>query len=491
MELIIISVLLVALIGVSSALLPFAYMVVFSVALVIFVLMLFRKIKPIWLVAAVMVVAPFYDILRATYLKNMNFIGAWQEAIAVLLVIAFLFNIRQRSFHLPRLGAVDLLVIMYVVWNFTEIFQSPSLGAGLYVWRWYTIGPFFYFVFRFFPLDASEEWTLYRTAIIGLAGAAIYTFYQYFILGPEKAAQFVGSLGFTAFYRIGWRLPGPFSSPLVASACFSLLLIFGFVLLMKQGKFLWGLGLVGVGALAIFITLSRSGIAIALFAILAITLLSFSKLKRKLLVFVIGVGLISLILFQFPKIFPLSQQFINFVFSTEINQFDAGRFDSFRNIVSDAFTKYPLGFGFGGGGAISRTAYELFGGDPTRVMITDKLGGDSVFFATLQTSGFPGFLLIVGIYVGFVLVSLRNLRITTNNNNKIKQLFLIGFFVGVTFTLANLTDVWPIKFYVWTFGAMAINNYFDHKPFQPLKFAHVAPIDVKGNTIMERPAKNG
>jgi hypothetical protein len=467
--LILISVLLVAAIGVLSALLPLAYTITLSVGVVIFILLLFRKIKPIWLIAAVMMIAPFYDILRATYLKNINFIGAWQEMVAVLLVFAFLFNIRQRRFHLPQLGIVDLLVIMYIFWNFTEVFQSPSIGAGLYVWRWYTIGPFFYFIFRFFPLDAAEEWTLYRAAIIGLAGAAAYTYYQYFIMGPEKAAQFVGSLGFTAFYRIGWRLPGPFSSPLVASACFSLLLIFGFTLLLKQGKFLWGLGLFGIGALAIFITLSRSGVAIALFAILTVALLSFSKLKKRLFVFILGAGLISLLMFQFPKIFPLSQEFVNFVFSTDVNQFDTNRFDSFKNIVLEAFTKYPLGFGFGGGGAISQTAYALFGGDPSRLMITDKLGGDSVFFATLQTSGFLGFLLITGICGGFILFGLRTFKYIKNSDEKIKQLFLVGFFVGVTFTFANLTDVWPLKMYVWTFGAMILNRYFGNRPFQNSK----------------------
>lgn len=493
--LILISLLLAAVIGILSALLPPVYVITLSVGGVIFILLLFRKIKPIWLIAAVVIITPFYDLLRATYLKNINFIGAWQEMVAVLLVFAFLFNIRQRNFHLPRLGIVDLLVIIYVLWNFTEVFQSPSIGAGLYVWRWYTIGPFFYFIFRFFPLDAAEEWTLYRATIIGLVGAAVYTFYQYFIMGPEKAAQFVGSLGFTAFYRIGWRLPGPFSSPLVASACFSLLLVFGFTLLLKQGGSLWGLGLFGIGALAIFITLSRSGIAIALFAILAIVLLSFSRLKKKIVVFAFGVSLIALLLFQFPKIFPLSQQFVNFVFSTDVNRYDVSRFEIFKNIVADAFSKYPLGFGFGGGGAISHTAYALFGGDPTRLMIANNLGGDSVFFATLQTSGFIGFLLIVGIYCGFILFGLRTFRYITLNDEKIRQLFLIGFFIGVTFTLANLTDVWPIKFYVWTFGAMVINHYFHNKPFHTLKdvvgLVAANENDVKRSQVSLNPSNTG
>ena len=442
------------------------YVTALFVALLFLILLIFRKIKPVWIASFVFIIAPFYDILRATYLKNVRFIGVWQEMFVLVLFFAFLVNLRRRDFKFPRLGLIDLLVVVYVVWNFAQVFQSPSIGAGLYVWRWYSLGPLLYFLFRFFPLDHDEEWDLYRATCIGLVAAAVYAFYQYFIMGPENAAQFVSSLGFTAFYRIGWRLPGPFSSPLVASACFSILLLFGLVLLLKEKKFIWGLLLFGVGALAIFITLSRSGIAIAMFGIFAILVLSFSRIKRKIPVFLLGIAIIVFLLFQFPKIFPQSLQFVNFAFSTDLNQYDIGRFGTFKDIVADAFTKYPLGFGFGGGGAISQTAFALFGGDSSQLMPADRLGGDSVFFATLQSSGFFGFIIIVSVFCGFAWYSLRVLQQPRQESNRGGNLFLAGFFIGMLLTLANLTDVWPIKLYVWTFGAMTVNHAFHHTPFQ-------------------------
>jgi hypothetical protein len=123
----------------------------------------------------------------------------------------------------------------------------------------------------------------------------------------------------------------------------------------------------------------------------------------------------------------------------------------------DAFTKYPFGIGFAGGGAISLQAYEMFGGDNTYIPAYMYLGGDSVFWATLQTSGFIGFFLLISIYTVFIRSVFLLLTRSLTDSQRIICLVSLGIFLGTLVSLGNLIDVWPLKLYLWSFGAMIIN----------------------------------
>ena len=430
--------------------LPITYSLTFIAGVAILISIVTKVIKPIWVVALVYMIAPFIDVLRASFLKDMPFIGIYQELILLFLLLNKLILARNtaKSWHFKIL---DLFVILYVFWNLFEVFQSPSILEGLYVWRWYSIGPLTYLIFRLYEFQKDELKVVIFSICIGLAAASAYVFYQYFILGPETAAQISQSLGFTALYRMGWRLPGPFGSPLVASASYSILVLFGMALLSTR-RFNWlSLCLIGIGGLAIFFTLSRSGIAISLVGLISIALFNLGRIKYK----VIPVVLVMLLVLQFSYLIPEHNKFLSYITSTSLDSYDADRLAEFDHILTEAATKYPFGIGFAGGGAVSLQAFELFGGD--RTYLPEYLGGDSVFLATLQTSGFMGFLLIISIYVVLVYNSIKLLARNLTTPQKIFCLASLGFFLGTLVSLGNLIDVWPLKLYLWSFGAIVTN----------------------------------
>jgi hypothetical protein len=415
-------------------------------------LIFLRIIRPIWIVAIVFICAPFVDILRATYLKDIPFVGIYQELILLLMLVSKIITTGSRT-KLRRLGSVDYLIFLYVLWNLFEVIQSPSILGGLYVWRWYSVGPLTYLVFRLYSFTKRDCAVVIVSVCTGLVAAAIYVFYQYFILGPENAAQIAQSLGFAVFYRIGWRLPGSFSSPLVASASYSILILFGVALIFVKRLNWLGFCLIGIGSLAIFITLSRSGIAIGLIGLTAILIMNFKRIRSKLLPTILAI----LLAFQFSYIVPEVRQFFSYMTNTNLDSFDTDRINQFTHILTDAVTKYPFGIGFAGGGAISIEAYKMFGGDSTYMPQYKNLGGDSVLLATLQTSGFLGFFLLIAIYAIFIGTSFRLLTCDLDDYQRVLSLVSLGFFLGTVISLGNLIDVWPLKLYFWFFGAMVMN----------------------------------
>jgi hypothetical protein len=432
--------------------LPPMYIMAGIAGMVLVCLIFLRLVKPVWIVAIVFICAPFVDILRATYLKNIPFVGVYQELILIILLASKIITTGGKA-KLWRLGLIDYLIFLYVMWNLFQVIQSPSILGGLYVWRWYSVGPLTYLVFRLYSFTRNDRAVIISSICIGLVAAAFYVFYQYFILGPENAAQIAQSLGFTVFYRIGWRLPGPFSSPLVASASYSILILFGVALFFVKRLNWLGFCLIAIGSLAIFITLSRSGIAISLVGSIVILIFNFNKIKNKLLPILIGIILVL----QFSYLIPETRQFFSYIANTNLDSYDTDRINEFSHILKESLNKYPFGIGFAGGGAISIEAYDMFGGDKTYIPDYRYLGGDSVFLATLQTSGLLGLLLLVAIYVVFIYHSLRLWICDLSSFERVISLVALGFFLGTFVSLGNLIDVWPLKLYLWFFGAMVMN----------------------------------
>ena len=360
-------------------------------------LILFGFIKPIWVIAAVFLFAPFYDLVRAMYFRDVPFLGVYQEIILLILLVSRILTIDKKITTL-KINSVDYLVILLVIWNFFQIFHSPSMMGGFYVWRWYSVGPLTYLIFRLYSFSKRELIVILSSICIGLFAAAIYISYQYFFIGPEKVAQISRDLGFTAFYRIDWRLPGPFSSPLVASASYSILVLTGVALLSINKLKLIGFPLIILGSLSILMTLSRSGIAISAVGIIVILGSNFQKLKYKILPVLFGL----LLGLQIAFLLPSTQPFVNYLVNTDLDSYDVDRINQFSHIINEATTKYPFGIGYAGGGAISIEAYSLFGGDSTYIPDPLYIGGDSVLLATLQTSGFLGMFLLVAVYLYFI-----------------------------------------------------------------------------------------
>jgi hypothetical protein len=140
-----------------------------------------------------------------------------------------------------------------------------------------------------------------------------------------------------------------------------------------------------------------------------------------------------------------------------LDSYDTDRINQFKHILLDAITKYPFGIGFSGGGAVSLEAFKIFGGDSTYMPEYKYLGGDSVLLATLQTSGFMGFFLLIAIFVVFIRSSVLLLACNLADSQRVICLASLGFFLGTFVMFGNLIDVWPLKLYLWFFGAIVIN----------------------------------
>ena len=410
------------------------------------------KSVPIGIIIVVLLIAPFYDVLRALLSRNVPFLGAIQEVFVVVLVIIAITSTYQRKNNKFRLVFVDYLVIIYILWNLIQVIQSPSILGGLYVWRWYSIGPFTYFALRLYKFN-SRELNLISVAFTGgLVMAAVFILYQYFILGPEGAAQFSTSLGFTVMYRFGWRIAGSFGSPLVASASMSLLMICGSAISVAKRSYLLGLSLIGLGIVSCFLTLSRTGMVFGLIGIIGIIFLAKRKFSSIILVILlIPIISISSVYVTFSSI---GQKLIMYTFGPRSNKDDLLRISTFDYILKDSI-RHPLGRGFGGGGAVSSAAFSLFGGDESLLVNQNQLGGDSLIMATLQSAGWIGVICFIGILAIFIKTA-----INVNHKDKDTQvisLMAIGLFIGTIATLANLMDVWPLKLYLWLFGALVIN----------------------------------
>jgi len=402
----------------------------------------------------VLFLAPFYDILRALFLEESLFIGIWQEVFILIMAIGLVTNYDGAQFKVPHWILVDYLVLVYMLWSLVGVILSPSLLGGLYVWRWYMIGPFIYFVLRFYALTSREITSILVALAGGLAVSSFFLLYEAFILGPEAASQWKASMGLPVLYRFGWRLSGSFSSPLVASASVSILLLLGVALFTVKRNIWLGLLLLGLGGVASALTLSRSGWLSGLVGWIAISILGRNWRSLILLVIAVVVGVTFLARLEVIDL----PQLLMFTFGGGGFESEVGvRFGDVERILADAVTKYPFGTGFMyGGGAVSVASIRYFGGRYTGLISETFLAGDSVLLATLQAEGWVGFLVLVGIYAGFIRRALHLVRRSVCLSQQLLALVAFGFFVGTAFGLANLMDVWPLKFYLWLFGSLVV-----------------------------------
>ena len=398
---------------------------------------------PKGVLVAVVALAPAYDVIRARFLPDTPYIGLWQEGLVLALALAVLSRPELRELRTWRV--VDALVVLYILWGIVAVIQSPSLTGGLYVWRWYSIGPLLYLVLRLFRFDDQDRKLLVLAAALGLGAAAMFALYQAFVWGGAQSATWSKSLGFLPFYRFGWRLSSSFSSPLVASASFGLLVLIGWSMVAAGKSQLIGLGLIAIGGVATAVTLSRSGFVIAACGIVGLLL---ARRTRGLVLFatlllpvLAGGALIS-------KAVPVSDVY---AYTLGATSDVSTRVDTVTRIASDAATRYPLGRGFDDSGAISLAAGQLFGWQDARAT-----GGDSVFFAMLRSEGWPGLLLLLAIFAYFIFSAGAAVG-RRGGYTEVMALLSLGFFLGVTLTLANLVDVWPLKLYLWMFGALCVS----------------------------------
>ena len=129
---------------------------------------------------------------------------------------------------------------------------------------------------------------------------------------------------------------------------------------------------------------------------------------------------------------------------------DNTRIASFKTVLVQSVTQYPLGTGAGTAGAVADTAvaYAGLGG-------TNSVVGDSVSLAVLRDTGWPGFCAFVAIFVGFIHAARCAIRMSTGRTQLVAFVAL-GFLAGSFLNLTNLVDVFPLKLYVWLFGAFVV-----------------------------------
>jgi hypothetical protein len=129
---------------------------------------------------------------------------------------------------------------------------------------------------------------------------------------------------------------------------------------------------------------------------------------------------------------------------------DNTRMASFKTVLVQSVTKYPLGTGAGTAGAVADTAVGFAG-----LGGTDSVVGDSVSLAVLRDTGWPGFCAFVAIFVGFIDTARRAIRMSTGQA-RLVAFVALGFLAGSFLNLTNLVDVFPLKLYVWLFGALVV-----------------------------------
>lgn len=409
----------------------------------------FENKFPAILLSVVLLFAPFYDILRLLYFNKFTITGFFHELVLSILIVMILTN--RKTFMKRRLDLIDYFLFVYVFGGLVQVFQSPSILGGLYVWRWYSVGPLTYFVLRWISFNQREINLIFRSTILGLVLAAFVLLYQYFVIGPDATAQWMKTVGYYVMYRYGWRLSSVFASPLTASACLSILLLVGIAGFVENKLFWLNFTFVMLGIVTPFLTLSRSGWAIGLIGSFFILL---EKYGRQFLFWLVLLLPVSVLFISSNSVISNSLATIIEYSNDPLDQY---RFEKFAQILQEGI-EYPFGRGFGGGGAVALLAYNLFGGNAEMMVPLNSLSGDSVFLAALQTSGWIGFASIIGFVITILVFTHRIIK-KIHHENRVYYLVVFGLYIGVWFTFGNLIDVWPMKIYIWVFGALIVNVY--------------------------------
>jgi hypothetical protein len=145
----------------------------------------------------------------------------------------------------------------------------------------------------------------------------------------------------------------------------------------------------------------------------------------------------------------LNPEVLNIV--TQKNEMDNYRLKTFETVMSDAFV-YPFGVGVGTAGAMAIAAMR-FGGANISV---DPVVGDSVLLAVLRDTGWVGLFSLIAICVGFIMTAYRGFCGAASKEERIFVLAYFGFSIGILASMMDDFDVWPVAFYFWLFGALAV-----------------------------------
>ena len=265
-------------------------------------------------------------------------------------------------------------------------------------------------------------------------------------LGEKPYAAVWTALGFSGYFRNGnLRWPATFPSPITASICCALLLILGLALFFESSPRWLHACIVAVGLASCIRTFSRSGWLVGLIGICAMAWAAKKLGKYRILILsiitltIVGAIGLAMVKPELLRIFSITDSWDDF------------RLQTFSTVIYDAF-RYPFGVGVGTAGAVAAVAAQ-FGGLQVSVA---PVVGDSFLLQVLRDTGWVGFVAFSAVCICFIRTSLRAFRMTSNQVGRILTLASFGFFVGLLVNIMNATDVWPIRFYFWLFGALSV-----------------------------------
>ena len=408
------------------------------------VVVLFRQTHKV--ILSLLFLGPFTDILITLFFSNIPLVGTWKDLIVAGIVVKGIWLAMSPDFQW-RFSWLDCAVCIFILEYALSIVLTPNLAVWLYGFRWYAVYAFLYLALKAYRFTARELSQVLMAAVAGLLLSAIIGF---------GLLQFLGEGGFSLiwqqlfkagdFWREGhFRWPGTFPNPITASTGFALLLIVSLAHLLERK--LWGayIPITIAGAYALFITYSRSGWLVATVGLIVMVLMVGKQFHaRKTVIVVLLLAVVSSIVAV-----SLNPEVLNIL--TQKNEMDNYRLQTFEIVLSGALV-HPFGVGVGTAGAMALGA-QRFGGSSA---VVDPVVGDSVLFAVLRDTGWIGMFSLIAISVGFIINSYKGFRSAMSKEKRVFALAGCGYSVGLLANLMNGSDVWPVAFYLWLFGALTV-----------------------------------
>ena len=393
-----------------------------------------------------LLIGPLYDWTRAFIFGEAPLIGAWQDVLVIFLVFAAIVNLAGG--RAPRLCFtwLDCAVVLYIGAYLLSVLVAPDVRVWFYGFRWSTLYAFMYLALKTYRFTDREIERVVRLVAITLVVSAGVGFTLLNVLGDKGYYMAMRAMGLGVMGREEtYRWPATFANSLVASGAFGLLLIISASYLLTRRFSLSAVAGALVALYAIGLTLSRSGWVVGVGGVIAIIWAAGQRSRVKLST----IAAIALTLAVGSLVALAARPELRAMASLSYEG-DASRMASFQTVLVQSVAKYPLGTGAGTAGAVADTAVGFAG-----LGSTDSVVGDSVSLAVLRDTGWPGFCAFVVIFVGFIHAARRAIRMSTGRS-QVVAFVALGFLAGSFLNLTNLVDVFPLKLYVWLFGAFMV-----------------------------------
>lgn len=389
---------------------------------------------------------PFTDILINLFFSNVPLIGIWRDLIIIGIVVKGVWMSLRPGFQW-RFTWLDYSVCVFILVYAFSIVPSPNLAVWLFGFRWYSVYAFLYLALKAYRFTTRELTQILIAAVSGLLLSAAIGFVLLQMLGDQGLSllwQHLFKGG--GFWREGhFRWQATFLNPIVASISFALVLIASVAHLLERKSRAVNLPVALVGGYALYLTFSRTGWLVAAVGVLAIVVLVAKQLHAyKTLLAALLVAVLCLVV-----VVSLSPEVRDIV--TQKNTMDNYRLQTFESVISDAFV-YPFGVGVGTAGAMAIAAMRFGGANISAAPVV----GDSVLLAVLRDTGWIGLFSLIAISVGFIVTAYKGFCSAASKEERIFALAYFGFSIGLFTSLMNASDVWPVTFYFWLFGALVV-----------------------------------